>query len=196
MGLTLEAEAYYESVRAGGRGKDCHEHLDRFRALAKGCVSVVEFGSWTGTSAPGFLAGLLDAADDGLRQLTCVDINEKCLNDAKEGLQPLLDLYPNKVKVNYIKADTTQQTFSLDCDLLFIDTWHVAKQIRKELELHGNWPRKYLCFHDTVTFGMVGEDGECPGIREPIDDFLELNPHWKIDEEWEHNNGLLVLRRH
>jgi hypothetical protein len=44
-----------------------------------------------------------------------------------------------------------------ETDLLFLDTWHVYEQVRDELKLHANKVRKYICFHDIVSWGEVGE---------------------------------------
>jgi hypothetical protein len=78
--------------------------------------------------------------------------------------------------------------------MLFIDTWHNEVQIKKELKLSGNQANKFLVFHDTVTFGLVGEKGG-NGIMQPILDFVMLNPHWNIKQELRNNNGLMILER-
>jgi len=82
-----------------------------------------------------------------------------------------------------------------DCDLLFIDTKHTYEQLKAELAMHGDKAKKWLIFHDTVTFGAKGEDGTTPGLMQAIDEFLEENHHWIVKEVFNNNNGLLVLER-
>jgi hypothetical protein len=82
-----------------------------------------------------------------------------------------------------------------ETDLLFIDTYHTYIQLSRELDLHANKVRKYLIFHDTVTFGLRGEDHRTPGIVAAIDEFMLWNPHWVIKEVFTNNNGLFVLKR-
>ena len=80
-------------------------------------------------------------------------------------------------------------------DLLFIDTLHNYSQLKKELELHAGNVKKYIIFHDTVTYGFVGESGDPKGIAFAINEFLNENPGWYVREQWMNNNGLLVVAR-
>ena len=68
-------------------------------------------------------------------------------------------------------------------------------QLKKELELHGNKAKKYLAFHDTVTFGTRGESSGHKGLMPAIEGFLQDNPQWAIKHHYKNNNGLLVLER-
>ncbi len=69
-----------------------------------------------------------------------------------------------------------------------------------------------LVFHDSLTFGSIGADGEsgqhkwmhvagqsvpfdCLGIRPAIDEFQIGHPEWRIAESYYRSHGLLVLRR-
>ena len=66
--------------------------------------------------------------------------------------------------------------------------------MKKELELHGNKAKKYLIFHDTISFRERGERGGC-GIYKAIIEFLKENSHWYIESEYTNNNGFLILKR-
>ena len=71
-------------------------------------------------------------------------------------------------------------------------------QIKSELALHGNKAKKYLIFHDTTTFGEIGEtfiDPNAMGIWSAIEEFMNENKHWVIQEKLENNNGLTILKR-
>jgi hypothetical protein len=79
-------------------------------------------------------------------------------------------------------------------DMLFVDTLHTYAQVKGELEKHGNQARKYIAFHDTVAFGVNGEDFG-PGINLAIQEFMKDNEHWRVFEHHENNNGLTILAR-
>jgi hypothetical protein len=49
-------------------------------------------------------------------------------------------------------------------------------------------------FHDTDTFGEIGEDGG-KGIMYAINEFLESNTEWKIVHNVAYNNGFMVIER-
>jgi hypothetical protein len=89
-----------------------------------------------------------------------------------------------------LEADVIEET-----DMLFVDTLHTYGQVKGELERHGNQARKYIVFHDTVSFGLVGEDYRKPGINLAIQEFMRDNPHWVLFEHYENNNGLTILAR-
>ena len=155
---------------------DIGEHMETLKAHAATCTTVVEFGVRTGNSTIAFLAG-------APRELHSYDI------------QPIFGENVDLI-IEHREHPLTRFTFhhesSLDarppeCDLLFIDTEHSYKQLKAELELHGNLPKSYLIFHDTISFG-----GD---LMPAINEFLEANPHWGIKQHFLNNNGLLILER-
>tara|TARA_Y100000310_G_scaffold124213_1_gene122955 strand:- start:9733 stop:10938 length:1206 start_codon:yes stop_codon:yes gene_type:complete len=80
-------------------------------------------------------------------------------------------------------------------DLLFIDTEHNYDQLKAELAIHSKNAKKYMMFHDTVTYGRKSMDDKDKGLMDAIEEFLENNDEWKIENHYEYNNGLLVLER-
>jgi len=90
-------------------------------------------------------------------------------------------------------------------ELLFIDTWHAYKQLKSELKLHSDKASKYIILHDTTSFEFCDEKsyemwgdewkGDGTGLWPAIEEFLIENPHWKLHERFENNNGLTVLKR-
>ena len=79
-------------------------------------------------------------------------------------------------------------------------------QLREELKLHGNVPRKYLAFHDTHTYGVRDEQQDWAanpnrkaiagqGLLPAIIDFVIANPHWHFKSHASNCNGLTVLER-
>ena len=99
-------------------------------------------------------------------------------------------------------------------DLLFIDTWHVYGQLKREL---GRWyphVSKYIIMHDTTVDAVFGESIRCnldiktqstetgipideinKGLEKAIIEFLNVHTEWKIKEKFENNNGLTILER-
>ena len=155
----------------------------RLAQLARQCEHVTEFGVRTGMSTYSFLHGLSSKPNAKLRSYDLHDFFNVFGISAQ-------------VATNW----TFQQGSTLDAptieptDLLFIDTLHTYAQVKGELEKHGNQARKYIVFHDTVAFGIVGEDNGT-GINLAIQEFLRDNDHWHIAEHYENCNGLTVLAR-
>ena len=77
-------------------------------------------------------------------------------------------------------------------------------RLKKELEMHASKVKKFIAFHDTVSFGERDEDDytgvikekyEKCGLNAAINEFLEINPQWEVAEVFTNNNGLTVLKR-
>lgn len=100
----------------------------------------------------------------------------------------------NEIDYHFLVGDTTQLEIE-ETDFLFIDTWHVYSQLKKELELHPKKVRKYIAFHDTTTFEYDGEGDGHRGLWYAIEEFLDENKDWVIAERFEHCNGLTVLKK-
>jgi len=165
---------------------DINEHLPTLRRYAEGCDLVIEMGVRDIVSTWAFL-------DAKPKKLISIDINHP--NSVGGNLDLVIHLsILEKIDFEFIQADTTKITIP-ECDFLFIDTWHVYDQLKKELELHGNRSKKYIGFHDTVTFGETGETPGYGGLNKAIDEFIQENPHWKLKEKFTNNNGLTILER-
>lgn len=98
--------------------------------------------------------------------------------------------------INYafVKADVLKIEIE-ETDLLFIDTLHNYSQLKEELRLHANKVRKYIIFHDIISYGVVGEGDDPVGIGPAIEEFLIENKQWYLREQFVNNNGLLVMAR-
>jgi|TARA_B110000879_G_scaffold149404_1_gene193649 hypothetical protein len=171
---------------------DINEHVHDLLTLANNCTHVTEFGSRFGSSTKAFLKApvTLRAYD--------LEIHE-----------PLMNLFKIARKVGkdveYSKGNTLSILIE-PTDMIFIDTWHSQKQLRDELQLHGNAARKYLVFHDTHTYGVRDEQKDWAqnpnrkalphqGLLPAIIDFVIKNPHWTFKMHKSVNNGLTVLER-
>ena len=109
-----------------------------------------------------------------------------------------------------------------DTELLFIDTWHVYGQIKRELAKYSAVCSKYIIMHDTTVDEIDGEtvrqygynyqhaysvatemaaqtgiprEEILKGMWWGIQEFLAANPEWYIKDRYFNNNGLMVLAR-
>ena len=60
------------------------------------------------------------------------------------------------VSFGFILGDTTQIRLASQTELLFIDTWHVYAQLKRELALHAPLTTKFIILHDTTVDGELG----------------------------------------
>jgi len=165
------------------RPSDINEHLPILKKYADECEHITEMGVRWVVSTYALLMGKPN-------KMISYDIN---------GInwQPIAEMVKGDTEFEFKVADTTNLEIETT-DLLFIDTLHNYNQIKIELSLHGNKSNKYIIFHDTTTFELIGESYEGKyekGIWYAIEEFLEENPHWEILERYTNNNGLTILKR-
>jgi hypothetical protein len=160
---------------------DINEHLLILKKYAEKCETVTELGVRDGQSTRAFLA----AKPKKLISIDLyIDQNAKILENLNK-----------EVDWNY-KIGNTLEIEIKETDLLFLDTLHEYTQLKKELELHGNKAKKYLAFHDTVSFGSKDEfNPNGKGLMPAINEFLEKNKSWAIMEDLKNNNGLMILEK-
>lgn len=192
-------EERYEWLRA--TPSDINEHLSTLRKYAEACgpeAHVTEMGVRTAVSTTAFMAA---------RPKTLISWDIESLSIISQNIADLAVCAKIEGRTNFQpRVGNTLEVYTEPTDLLFIDTLHTGKQLLAELERHAE-PRddatpfkrrsvkKYLVFHDTQTFGLVGEDGKEPGLRAAIRHFQRNHaaPLWELLEDKENNNGLVVL---
>lgn len=170
-------------------------HLPRLRELATGLDLAIEFGVKGGASSSALLLGA--------KRVISYDILET--RQARE-LQRIAG-----PRWDYRIEDSRSAVFGA-CDLLFVDSLHTFAQVKAELERHAAKVRRWIVFHDTITFGVIGANGEtgehlwtyergCSvpefalGIRPAIDEMMAADPTWRIVKHYTDSHGLLVLER-
>lgn len=186
-------EQFFEYEK--NRRSDINEHLETIKRYSQECQHITEMGVRNVVSTWAFLSGN-PKTYVGVDILPCPI--EKAEQLAKE----------RGIDFSFVQADTLDPKFSIEqTDLLFIDTWHIYRQLVQELRIHGNKARKYIILHDTTSFGeedeghweeyskLAGQAGEKRGLWPAIMEFLEDNPHWGLLERHTHNNGLTILAR-
>lgn len=161
---------------------DINEHLPLLRDLAARCGHVTEFGMRGAVSTTALLEGKP-------KKLVSWDINPRAVVS-----QTVLDLLVETETCFQPRVGDTLEIEIEPTDLLFIDSLHTGAQLKAELERHGAKARKWIAFHDTETFGLVGEDGKAPGLRAAIRWFQQNQfPIWSLKHDWSNNNGLVVI---
>jgi len=177
----MNIKYYYN--QAADTPSDINEHLPTLRRFAEQCEHVTEMGvrgvvsSWAMAIAKP-------------KYIRLYDINNN------QNIENYVNLVASHgIDVKFIQNDTTKCEID-DTDMLFIDTLHNYHQLKKELELHGNKVKKFLLFHDTVTFGHRDESGFGGiGLVPAIQEFCQLFPEWKLLEHYTNNNGLTILAK-
>jgi hypothetical protein len=178
------------------RPTDINEHLQTLKEYAAKCEHVTEMGVRDVVSTWAFLAGnpkRLISYD--LYQSPIHKINQARALSAAAGIE-----------FDFRIADTTDANLQIEeTDLLFIDTWHIYEQLKREFELHAGKVRKYIILHDTTLFGEVGTPelfdasikhvATQKGLWPAVEEFLAENPQWKLHKRFTHNNGLTILEK-
>lgn len=180
---------------------DINEHLSTLKKYASECDHVTEMGVRWVVSTYAFVV----AKPKTIVSIDLIDPRNLVSGtkhwDRYECGKRLSDIVDhclsNNINYKFILGDTTKIEIE-ETDLLFIDTLHTYSQLKKELELHGNKSKKYIIFHDTTSHRYINETPEITektGIWPAIEEFLNKNKHWKIDEIFENCNGLTILKK-
>jgi GT2 family glycosyltransferase len=158
---------------------DINELVEDIFNHTKGCNIAVSLGIMKGDAAFALLLGC--------QHHISIDSNA-----SRDTLNFLNDYFGSKS--SSIIQNTYDPIDLEEFDVLFVDSAHTADCVEKELKTHAYKVNKFIIFHDTHTFGDVGEDGG-EGIKKPIYDFLSNNQEWKIIYEANNNNGLIILAK-
>ena len=143
------------------RSSDINEHLPVLDRLAKECKHVTEFGVREGASTRAWMNN-------------DVELISYDLFRSEEVMQLFYHAREAGKSAQYIIANILQLQAIAETDLLFIDSLHNYEQCHFELTNFGNRARKYIVFHDTETFGKVGESSPS-GLLLAISEFLLNN---------------------
>lgn len=156
---------------------DINDHLQSIYQHVKGCNVAVSLGVSRGYSAFALLMGCQHH----------ITIDPAPNQDA---LNLLSEYFGNKSKV---MIQNTDEPIDLEeIDVLFIDYVHTSECVEREMKSHAHKVKKFIFFHDTSSFGDIGEDGK-EGIKKPILDFLLEHDDWKIYYCENKNNGMIII---
>ena len=187
---------------------DINEHLLTLKNLAAECCSIAEMGVRDIVSTWAFLYGLASNKKEQKRLLSLDITDIPLIND-------VIDVAKDaNISMDFVKADSTKYEVDSNFDLLFIDTFHVYGQLKRELELHHSKVNKYIVMHDTYVDGTYGEvlrlkldqdkikaetgfsdEDINKGLVYAILEFLKDHQEWIVKHEFLNNSGLVVLER-
>jgi hypothetical protein len=197
---------------------DINEHLPTLFRYAKQCDTAIELGVRGCISSWAVAAGLLENKNGNRKRLFMNDAKECQIGEIIDAVSTLnIDIkYEWKSDLDIIF--NPGETY----DLVFIDTWHVYGQIKRELEKFSAIANKYIIMHDTTIDEVHGEavreygynyqtaysmatelsvstgipkDEILKGMWYGIQEFLAAHPEWYIKDRFFNNNGLMVLAR-
>jgi hypothetical protein len=176
---------YNKCLKGEYRSVDIIEHLPTLKQYAEQCSHVTEMGTRAIISTWALLAG-------HPQKMISYDVVHPLVHGGDLSLV-YSECKEEGIEYEFILADVLKTEIE-DTELLFIDTWHIYRQLKQELKLHSEKVRKYIILHDTATFGINGEDGG-EGLLKALNEFLEISPEWKIEKVFTNNNGLTILKR-
>jgi hypothetical protein len=184
---------------------DINEHLPTLYKHSLECSHITECGVRTVVSSYAFAYALLGRQGTKLVQVDPVKSREVDIFGDECEAEGVQVLFHEKSDLESPMEDT---------DLLFIDTWHIYGQLKRELARWHVHAKKYIIMHDTEIDKIRGEsarDGHNmqkqseesgfpideinKGLEPAIQEFLADHPEWIIHERYDNNNGLTVLKR-
>ena len=194
---------------------DINEHIPTLIKYGSECDSIIEMGVRWITSTWGFLGcapknGLISI---DMRNPSTWNVGGKGENQAiiQRGYNTIEEVeeIAKEIGVDYKFIQVNVLDIDIEeTDLLFLDTWHSFKQLKAELNKFHSKVKKYIICHDTSTYANIDETNyevlgpewkanidEKQGIWSAIEEFLENNKDWKLEERIMYNNGLTILKR-
>lgn len=195
-------------AREKTRDNFINEHLDTLYELAKECTSIIETGVESVISSWAFARGLRDNGKD-THYLTSIDVNyHPNIYNLRQACKA------EGVTFTFRRGSDLDVVLPVSADMVFIDTFHVYEQLRRELERFCSVANKYIAMHDTEVDKVGGEvirrrwnpfelakesgyplAGIMKGLGPALDEFLAVHKEWVIKKHYTHCNGLTVLER-
>jgi len=184
---------------------DIHEHLPTLRKYASECTHITECGVRGAVSSYALADGIRgkEGAHMILIDLVGCDAIDKFLDVCET----------ENINASFYEGDDLVCPIE-ETELLFIDTWHVYGDLKRELARWHSYAKKYIILHDTTVDVEYGEsirmgwnileqskvsgipvEEIARGLWPAVEDFLKEHPEWVLKERYTNNNGLTVLAR-
>lgn len=186
---------------------EINEHLQTLYNYSRDSSVIVECGVGTCISSWAFLHGLLNNNKPS-KKLIQID------TDNNPKIQAFGDTCKSVNVGRVFYQDSSLKCPLYRADLVFIDTFHVYGQLKRELRRWQPYTDLFI-LHDTEVDKYIGEGVRMRldiekisqdlgwdikdiivGLKPAIDEFLQEHPEWKIEKIFTNNNGLTILRRH
>ena len=185
---------------------DINEHLPTIYQYATDCESIIELGVRGCISSWALSYGLINN-NKHKKKLLLNDISPCKIDE-------LLLFTKNFIDIDYKWINDLELDITEWVDLVFIDTWHVYGQLKRELDKFSKITNKYIIMHDTEIDKTYGEslrlgwdidsqsletgipkDEIMCGLDKAINEFLENNKNWIKIESYKNNNGLTIIKK-
>jgi hypothetical protein len=192
---------------------DINEHLPILFNYAYQCNNAIESGVRGCVSSFAIAYGLLSNPNNTNPLLVVNDI-QTCDIGPLMNATHLLPIQYKSLWMNNLDIDLVNDLDNQTFDMIFIDTWHVYGQLKRELDKFSPIINKYIIMHDTTIDEIDGEtirnnwdanaqsiqynipvDEINKGLSYAIDEFLQANTQWVLKEKLTNNNGLTVLEK-
>ena len=161
-------------------------YTDILTKYAKQCETVVEFGVWNGQSALVF-------ANAGVKEIISCDIDfSRCNADRIQFLCKSVGS-----QINFRIEDSQKGKTNLTADLMFFDTCHTYKWVKKELRHRAHMAKKYFIVHDTnyPPDDRLPKPG-APKVRDAVKEYIKgKSDIWELVEENKTLSGIMVVKR-
>jgi hypothetical protein len=187
------------------RVTDIHEHLSTLASYASLCKHITECGVRGAISSYALATGIVETPNAKLVQ---VDPEPSLPSENFR-----LECERQGLPVVYYQGSDLDCPME-DTDLLFIDTWHVYGQLKRELARWHSSVRKFIILHDVEVDKWKGETLRCGGdvaslsrqfgipeteitrgLWPAVLEFLAEHPEWTLQYHATNCNGLAVLSR-
>lgn len=188
---------------------DINQHLEILSNYSTQCQAIAELGVRDCISTWAFINGLKDNNSE-IKVLYSIDILdvpdiEFVINQAQDA----------GIDMKFFKESSLSVQIPTEIDMVFIDTWHIYAQLKRELQRYAPVTRKYIIMHDTEVDKMTGEavrlgcdiselskesgfpeEEISKGLGPAIVEFVNENSDtWRFKEHYSNNNGLTILER-
>ena len=193
---------------------DIYEHLPTLMKYATECETIFETGVRGVVSSWALVNGLINN-ESNVKEIILNDIDECNILELNQAVKDFNLSNEDKITMDYIwKSNLEIDTEDKEFDMVFIDTWHIYGQLKRELKKYAPITKKYIIMHDTTVDEWVGEsirmgrdiikdskDSNYPiseivtGLWPAVVEFLDSNDEWKLKERYTNCNGLTILER-
>jgi len=149
---------------------------DEIISLLNNCDSYTEFGVAQGGSLA--IPCLLH-----IPKIRGYEIDLRHYNKARDYFE--YHVKTRELDFKVINADTATCSIIDPVDLLYIDSFHYAKHLKKELNRHSEQVYKYIIMHDT----------NLTRLYYAIPEFLKENKNWEIRTKCTISVGFITIER-
>lgn len=207
-------ELDYHFNLARSTPSDICMHLNILKGVSGSCNSVLELGRRSCVSSWAFLMGLAANSTATKKSIVANDIEYHPNVDVIRKVAGKVGVDYKFVQKNDLELDMEDTGGIGVFDIVFIDTWHIYGQLKREMEKFHSMAGKFIIMHDTdidAEYGesiRMGHDIEkmsamsgmpsneiTRGLRYAIEEFLHKHTEWFVLHAIRDGIGLTILAK-